>query len=221
MLTPAQCGVIFDLDGVIVDTKEAHHASFSQLGAEVGYSISSEQFQHIFGMHNNSIFPYLYGCQLQAAEIEMLADRKEALFRAVIHGKITALPGVTELLPALVAAGFKLAIGTSTPLANVDLILGELNFAQYFTAISSAEDVTIGKPNPQVFLIAAQRLGIAPARCVVVEDAIAGVDAALAGGMVPLAVTTNHPRPALEHAARVVDSLAEVGPAEMLGLLQG
>ncbi len=220
MLTPAQCGVIFDLDGVIVDTKEAHHASFAQLGTEAGYTISTAQFQHIFGMHNNSIFPYLYGTTLQAAEIDMLAERKEALFREIIHGKITALPGVAELLPALHEAGFHLAIGTSTPLANVQMILGDLGFARYFSAISSAEDVTIGKPNPQVFLIAATRLGLEPARCVVVEDAVAGVDAALAGGMVPLAVTTNHPRESLAHAARVVDSLAEVGVADMLALLQ-
>jgi len=221
MLSPVDCAVLFDLDGVIVDTKSAHFASFAQLGAEVGYAISAEQFKHIFGRHNRDIFPILYGRPLPVEEVDALADRKEALFRDLIRGQVTALPGVAALLPTLCAAGFRLAIGTSTPRANVDLILESLHFFPYFQAIISAENVSIGKPDPQVFLLAAAALDRPPAHCVVVEDAVAGVQAALSGGMHALAVTTNHSRHDLRHAARVVDSLAEVGPEAFLELITG
>ncbi len=219
MLSSNQCGVIFDLDGVIVDTKEAHFASFAQLGEEAGYTITPEQFKQVFGRRNNDIFPLLYGHELPTAEVECLAERKEAIFRALVRGRVSALPGVCALLPALQAAGFHLAIGTSTPRANVDLILNELSLYRCFAAIASAEDVTRGKPDPQVFLLAAARLQTPPARCVVVEDAVAGIDAALAGEMKALAVTTNHSRAALSHATRVVDSLAEMSPEDFLALL--
>lgn len=219
MLTPEQCGVIFDLDGVIVDTKAAHYASFVQLGDEAGYTISPDQFKQVFGRRNNDIFPILYGHALPEAEIERLSDRKEAIFRELVRGRVRALPGVAELLPALHTAGFHLAIGTSTPRANVNLILSELHLLYYFPIIVSAEDVTRGKPDPQVFLLAAKGLLVPPAQCVVVEDAVAGVQAALAGGMRALAVTTNHPRAALSHATRVVESLAEIAPEEVLAML--
>lgn len=220
MLSAAECAVLFDLDGVIVDTRESHFASFRQLGHEVGYTISDEQFTHQFGRQNRDIFPELFGHLLSEERIAVLADRKEAIFRDLVRGRVTALPGVRVLLPALRVAGFHVAIGTSTPRENVDLILGELGLQEYFQAIIAAEEVRRGKPDPQVFLLGAARLGIPPAHCVVVEDAIAGVDAALRGGMKALAVTTNHARQALAHATRVVDSLAEVGPADFLAMLK-
>lgn len=212
-------GVLFDLDGVIVDSKAAHEAAFARLGEDAGYAFSHETFTRIFGMHNNDIFPILCGRALPQAEIDALAERKEAIVREMIRGRVQALPGVSALIPALQQAGFRLAIGTSTPRANVELILRELALAEYFDAISSAEDVQRGKPDPQVFLIAAERVGVPPARCVVVEDAVAGVQAAHHGGMAALAVTTNHSREALRAAERVVDSLAEVGPEDFLALV--
>jgi len=220
MLSPAQCAVLFDLDGVIVDSKEAHFLAFRQLGEEVGYPCTRETFTHIFGMHNNEIFPFLFGHPLPQTRITELADRKEAIVREIMRGHVQALPGARALVHALRDAGFHLAIGTSTPLANVELILGELGQREYFQVIVSAEDVTEGKPNPQVFLLGAERLGVSPDRCVVIEDAVAGVQAARNGGMKALAVTTNHSREALSKAERVVDSLEEVEPSDFLALLQ-
>jgi beta-phosphoglucomutase len=216
-----ECAVIFDLDGVIVDSKDAHFASFDLLGREEGYTCTAEQFRDIFGRRNEEIFPMLYGHALPPERVAWLAERKEAMFRAMVAGRVTPLPGVRDLLPALATAGFHRALGTSTPRANVDLILRELGLAQYFETIVSAEDVTVGKPDPRVFSLGAERLGIPPAHCVVVEDAVAGVRAALNGGMKALAVTTNHPRASLRAAQRVVDSLAEVGPEDFLALIAG
>jgi beta-phosphoglucomutase len=219
MRTPAACGIIFDLDGVIVDTAAGHFASFVRLGEEAGFAMSREQFTALFGRHNNDIFPILYRHPLSPEQLASLQQRKEEIFREIVRGQLQALPGVPQLIPALAARGFHLAIGSSTPRENIDLVLDELRLADCFQAIAGGDDVTRGKPDPQVFLIAAERLGIAPAHCVVVEDAVAGVQAALSGGMKALAVTTNHPREALAHAHRVVDSLAEVTPDDFLRLL--
>lgn len=220
MLTMQDCAVLFDLDGVIVDTKEEHFESFAQLGVEAGYTISEEQFCHVFGWRNDEIFPFLYGESLPEERIRWLADRKEAIFRDLVRDHITALPGVPELIPALHTAGFQLSIGTSTPRDNVDLILAALKLRPYFAAIVTGDDVQKGKPDPEVFLRGAEQLHIPPQQCVVVEDAVAGVQAAINGGMQSLAVTTNHPRQSLCKASRVVDSLAEVSPADIFALLQ-
>jgi len=219
MISAKNCAVLFDLDGVIVDSKEAHREAFIQLGREAGYGISPQQFRDTFGRRNEEIFPLLYGHPLPAERLSWLAERKEAIFRELVGGQVTALPGVPELLAALAAAGFHRALGTSTPRANVELILRELALSDYFETIVSAEDVSKGKPDPQVFCAGAARLGIAPAHCVVVEDAVAGVEAALNGGMKALAVTTNHSRTSLAAAHRVVDSLAEVDAADVLALI--
>jgi beta-phosphoglucomutase len=215
-----QCGIIFDMDGVIVDTAAYHFEAFARLGEEAGFNITEEQFRITFGWHNADIFPYLYGRPVPDEELARMAGRKESIFQQAIRGKVTALPGVSELVPALKAAGFHLAIGSSTPRANVDLILGELGFQPFFEAIASGEDVIKGKPDPQVFLLAAERLGVPPERCVVIEDAVAGVQAALNAGMKALAVTTNHSSEALRHAHRVVDRLTEVSAVDFLALLE-
>jgi beta-phosphoglucomutase len=219
MLSPDQCAVLFDLDGVIVDSKEVHYLAFKRFAEEQGLPFSRALFQKLFGMHNNDIFPIMFGRPLPQEQIDQMAEHKEAFVREMLHGHVEALPGAKQFILALYEAGFHLAIGTSTPRANLELILNELELCAYFQALVSAENVKEGKPNPQVFLLGAQALGILPDRCVVVEDAVPGVQAAHNGGMKALAVTTNHSREALDHAERVVDSLEEVGPADVLHLL--
>jgi len=220
MPSPEQCGVIFDLDGVLVDTREFHFRAFVSLGEMEHYRITEQMFRTIYGWHNADIFPYIYGHALAPSEVQRLAARKEELYREGIRGQVVAMPGVTELVHGLKAAGFHLAIGSSTPRANVDLVLSELRIKDLFQVIIAGEDVTKGKPDPQVFLLAAERLGIPPERCLVVEDAVAGVRAARrTAGMKALAVTTNHSREALSEAHRVVDSFTEVSPQDVLALL--
>ena len=173
----------------------------------------------MFGRRNNDIFPILYGHPLPPQQIDELSDRKEAIFREMDARRCRPAAGRARVAAGVEAAGFHLAIGTSTPRANVELILDELDFAAYFAAIVSAEDVTNGKPDPQVFLLAAERLGMPPAHCVVVEDAVAGVQAALQRRH-ESAGSDHQPLPrALHEATRVVDSLAEVTPEDFLAML--
>jgi beta-phosphoglucomutase family hydrolase len=218
-LAPRACAVIFDLDGVLVDSSACHYESFRRLGEEEGYTMTPELFRTIFGRRNPELFPIIYGHPLPASELDRLAERKETLFRELMRGQVRPLPGVLALVALLQAGGVHLAIGTSTPRENVTLILDELGLTDSFAVIVSAEDVSRGKPDPQVFCLAAERLGIPPARCIVVEDAVAGVQAARRGGMVAVGVTTNHPRAALSEAHRVVESLEELTLTDLMVLL--
>src|SRR5207253_6858178 len=118
-----------------------------------------------------------------AGAIDDLGTRKEDRYKAAARQGVALLPGAGELLEGLRAAGFRQAIGSSAPRGNIDLILELTGSARFFDAISSAEDTQRGKPDPQVFLVAANKLRAPPSRCVVMEDAVAGVQAARAGGM--------------------------------------
>ena len=212
-------GVIFDLDGVLVDSSRLHWESWQRVGAERGFEMSEELFWETFGMPNSLIFERLFGKPLPPEEAQELSERKEEIYRKLAAGRLKPLPGAVELLGALKDAGFRIALGSSTPMSNIRVILDAVGVRPFFDAIVCADDVTRGKPDPEVFLKAAERLGLPPARCVVVEDAVVGIQAAKAAGARCLAITTTHPREKLSEADRVVDSLEEVSPADFDALL--
>lgn len=212
--------VIFDMDGVLVDTARPHHESWVAVGRERGVEITWEQFHDTFGQPNHQIIPRLFGPGLSADEIREIDERKEAAFRDIFRHCVRPLPGVVGLIESLHAEGWRLAVGSSAPPENIDLVLEALGVAGYFGAVVCAKDVERGKPAPDVFLKAAQAVGVEPARCLVIEDAPAGIQAAHAAGMKCLALTTSHPGTALSQADRVVASLEGFTAAtagEMLG----
>ncbi|MBN2211415.1 MAG: HAD family phosphatase [Sedimentisphaerales bacterium] len=214
-------GVIFDLDGVLVDTAEYHRRSWYDLAAREGWAhYSDELFYESFGKQNAVIIPRLAGRSLTEEEINEMADYKELRYRERINGKLSLLPGVRELLADLKKHGFRLAIGTSTPKVNLDMMLDTTGTRDCFDEFVTSDEITRGKPAPDTFLIAAKKLGLSPINCVVVEDAIPGVQAALAGGMAVLAVTNTRTREDLYQASRIVDSLTEVSAADFMALLQ-
>lgn len=208
--------VVWDLDGVIVNSGEAHNASWVDMAREFGLPYDPDKdFRAIFGRHNTDIIGSLWGIT-DPDQVQRMADTKETAFRReAIHLK--PLPGVTNLVKSLKSAGWKQAIGSSAPLANITVLLEVAGLAQYMNAISSGDDVKEGKPNPQVFLIAFQRLGVDPRFGVVIEDAPVGVQAAKRAGAACLAVTNTQTREALEQAGAdlVVDSLEEVSAATL------
>jgi beta-phosphoglucomutase len=212
-------GVIFDLDGVLVDTGEFHKQSWYDLAEQQDWSLNDEFFYRTFGMQNYQIIPMLAGESLPPEEIASLSVWKEQRYRELIAGKLTLLGGVKPLLDDLTSCGFRLAIGTSTPLINLEFMLDETQVHEYFDALVASEDVTNGKPAPDTFLKAAQKLSLIPADCVVVEDAIPGVQAAKAAGMLVVAVTTTRRRADLTEADLVVDSLSELSADDFKTLL--
>lgn len=212
-------GAIFDLDGVLVDTGWAHKQAWYDLAEKEGFSVTDEFFYRTFGMRNYQIIPMLLGQKLPAKEVNRLSEWKEKRYRELIADKLALPDGAKQLLQDLKANGFLLAIGSSAPWVNLELILGRLQLHDYFDAYVTNEDVTEGKPAPETFLKAAEKLCLQPSRCVVMEDAVQGVEAGKAAGMPVVAVTTTRSRKDLAAADMVVDSLAELGAQDLAKLL--
>jgi beta-phosphoglucomutase len=215
MMTDSPPGaVIWDVDGTLVDTAELHFRAWVDLCRDLGRDFTRADFAATFGRRNPEIIRYLLGDRFDDAMIDKLGARKEDLYKSAARRGVALLPGARELLEGLHAAGFRQAIGSSAPRGNIDLILELTGAARYFGAVTSAEDTQRGKPDPQVFLIAAQKLGVLPLRCIVMEDAVAGVEAAKAGGMKCVGVTFvgHHPDESLRRAGAdlVVKTLAQV-----------
>jgi beta-phosphoglucomutase len=222
MSLPSPGAVIWDVDGTLVDTAELHFRAWVELCRDLGRDFTRADFAATFGRRNPEIIRHLFGDRFDDAAIDDLGYRKEELYKAAARQGVSLLPGARALLEGLHAAGFRQAIGSSAPRGNVDLILEMTRSARFFDAISSAEDTQRGKPDPQVFLVAAEKLSVPPRRCVVMEDAVAGVEAAKAGGMKCVGVTFvgHHPDESLRRAGAdlVVKTLAEVSVEAVRGL---
>jgi beta-phosphoglucomutase family hydrolase len=211
MPAAADWGAIFDWDGVIIDSSAHHEESWERLAREFARTLPEGHFKAGFGRKNDHIIPEILGWTRDTAEIEQLSLRKEALYREVIAERgIAPLPGVRTWLERLREAGVPCAVGSSTARANIDLTLERIGLAEFFSAIVTAEDVTRGKPDPEVFVTAAARIARPAARCVVFEDAHVGIAAARAGGMRIVAVATTHPLAELRVADMAVTRLDEL-----------
>ena len=207
-MTQAPRAVLWDMDGTLLDSAEYHWLSWRDTMAAEKADFSYEYFIKTFGQRNDTILRDLFGPGLPPAEVDRIAAAKEALYRKLVRERgVRPLPGVERWLRRLRETGWRQAVASSAPRLNVDAILAALGIAQLFDAVTSAEDVTRGKPDPQVFLTAAARLGVAPDRCVVVEDAPAGVEGARRGGMRAIGVRSSHKE---LRADVVVDSLDEL-----------
>jgi beta-phosphoglucomutase len=208
----AGSGVIFDVDGVLVDSYQAHYRSWQLLCRERQWAMSQQQFVATFGRTSREIISELWGGELTSADsVQEIDDRKEALYREILKESFPVMDGAAALIDQLYAAGFRLVVGSSGPPENVHLVLDRLERRECFCGVVTGVDVQRGKPDPQVFLLGAERIGLAPAQCVVFEDAPAGVAAAHAAGMQCVAVvSTGRMRSELQKAELVVDSLLEV-----------
>ncbi len=215
-----QQAVIFDVDGVLVDSYQAHFHSFQKLLGELGCEFTEPEFRVTFGRTTRDIVAKLYGDKLTDQEILQFDDRKETLFREILREDFPAIDGAAELVQALADAGFHQAVGSSGPPENVALALDSLACGKHFTARVTGGDVTRGKPDPQAFLLAAEKLGVAPQQCAVVEDAPAGVEAANRAEMASIALTGTATREQLSHARLVVDSLRELSPECIATLIE-
>jgi len=220
--TTSSLGIIFDWDGVIIDSSRQHEESWERLAKEEGKALPSNHFTEGFGRKNEWIIPTLLKWTDDADEIHQLSLRKEAIYREVVVEKgLVALPGVADFLQRLKAAGIPNCVGSSTHRANIDTIMGVLGFEGLFGGIVTAEDVSHGKPDPEVFLKAAAKTGCPPEHCIVFEDAMAGIEAARAGGMKVVGVATTHPANELTMTDRVVHRLDELQVEDLRDLIDG
>ena len=209
-------GAIFDWDGVVINSATQHEASWERLSKECGKALPENHFKLGFGMKNEAIIPNLLGWSTVPTEIRILSLRKEAIYREVVREQgMTALPGIESWLQTLREAEIPCVIASSTHRENITTTFEVLGLGDFFAAIISAEDVKRGKPDPEVFLTAAQRIGVEPADAIVFEDALVGIAAAKAAGIRVVAVTTTEPKEKLAHADWVVDRLDELSVAQL------
>lgn len=212
--------VIWDMDGVIADTAPYHLKAWQRVFQKRGVNFTENDFRRNFGQRNDTIIKNNLGKSVSPSEIVTIAGEKEKDFRQSVRQHITPLPGAVELIKSLKEHGFSIALASSAPIENIQLIFGGLDIDDCFHAIVSGREVKEGKPSPQGFLLAAQKLGIAPQNCIVVEDAVAGITAAKRAGMRCLAVTNTHPRTRLMEADLIVDTLEAVTVDDLERLLE-
>ncbi len=217
-------GVIFDLDGTLVDSYAAHFHAWTSIAEDLGHTLSECEFREQFGLKNEPILAALHAWTGRPAPtqavVTRLAEEKERRYRGLISDVFPDMAGARDLIALLRGAGWSLAVGSSAPRENIDFCLDRFRaIGVAFDAVACGCDVARGKPEPDVFLLAADRLGTAPEECVVVEDASAGIEAARRAGMASVGLcSTGRNREALRAADHVVDALAELGP-EVFGRL--
>lgn len=204
-------GAIWDLDGTLVDSEMNHFAAWQALLREHQRELTHEEFRPTFGRRNDDVLTQHLGFSGDAAYIAALSERKEELFRASLQRDgLRTLPGARELVEHLHALGARQAIASSAPPVNIALMVRLLGLGDRFQAVVSGEEVTHGKPAPDIFLRAAEHLELPAERLVVLEDAPAGVAAGKAAVMRVIAITAAFPRDSLSDADLVVRSFEEV-----------
>ena len=211
--------VIFDMDGVLADTGPIHYESWVKMAKEIGKTFKKSFFEATFGQQSIPITRQLVGRNVDQNLVEKWAQLKEQYYREMVKDKIKPLPGVIELIEDLKSINFKLAVGSSGPPENVELLLTSLKIELFFDTVITAAEIQNGKPSPDVFLKAAQKINVKPQNCVVIEDAPVGIEAAKRANMKCIALTTTHNIVDLRNADMIVQDLSYVSVNSILDLL--
>lgn len=184
--------VIWDLDGTLIDSSAYHWEAWQTVMEAENFTLNYEDFVADFGKRNDEILRGRLG-DLSESEISRLSLLKEEYYRQMVARRgLTLLPGALYWLARLKRDGWRQALGTSAPRGNIDAVFAALDVEQYFQVVMSSEEVARGKPAPDLFLAAAQQMGVDPLHCIVVEDAPAGVEAARRAGMQSVGVLSTH-----------------------------
>lgn len=192
-------GVLFDMDGVLVNNLEVHRAAFAEFFRRYGVERSFEELSRVFGKGNDDIMGELMPRDVvERVGIRELGHEKEAIYREIYAPTITPQPGLLTFLDECEAEGLKCAVGSSGYRANVDFVLDKCNIERYFDYAVAGDEVTRCKPDPEIYLTAAAKLGLRADECVVFEDAEAGIEAAKRAGMRVVALATTFNRDFLE-----------------------
>jgi HAD superfamily hydrolase (TIGR01509 family) len=198
-------GVIFDMDGVIVDSNPYHKIALKEFCSRYGYELSDDQLlKRIYGRTNREWITDLFG-KLPEDQLAEYTEEKESLFRKLFHDDIKVVKGLVKFLDLLNSHKILRAIGTSAPRANVDFTLVRTNTVKYFPTILNDTFVTHSKPHPEIYLKSAEALGLPNSQCIVIEDSLSGVEAGQRAGSKVIGITTTHTREELSHCDLVID----------------
>ena len=215
---------LFDLDGTLIDTYDAHWHAWKTICAEYGVDVTAERFSRSFGRTNPPIIRDLWKeCGLAEPDsqlIQDIADKKESMFRTILSDDFKPMAGATDLIRSLHAHGWAIGIGTSAPRANLEQGVEGLGIRDVLAAATCGDDVTHGKPDPEVFTLCAEKIGVQPHQCVVIEDAAAGIEAATRGGMPSIGFASHgHTREELKDANIVIDALTDISANDFISLM--
>lgn len=212
--------VIWDMDGIIADTAQYHHNGWQIVFRKRGINYTKADFRRNTGKRSDTIIREVFGEKIPQNEITEIIQEKDETFRQLMGQTIKLFPGVLKLIISLKEHGFKIAIASSAPMENIQLITRSLKIDNRFDAIISGWEVTKGKPHPQTFLLAAEKLGVAAENSIVIEDAISGVTASKRAGMRCIAVTNTTSREELREADLIIDTLEEITVDDLNRLLE-
>ncbi|MFD2595612.1 HAD family hydrolase [Sphingobacterium griseoflavum] len=209
------------MDGVICHTNPYHAKAFAIFFDKYKIAYSDKEFEdHMYGKHNSYIMTHFFKRSIVGDELIALESEKEALFREIYKSEVTTLPNYVNFLDDLKANGFKTAVATSAPRANLELILDVLQIADKMESLLASENVALHKPNPEVYLKSAQNIGIDPVHCLVFEDSFSGVTAGLQAGMKVVGVLSSHTRDQLPPCAEYINDYYEIDAAKVKALIR-
>jgi beta-phosphoglucomutase len=212
--------VIFDMDGVIAHTNPHHSMAFREFFGKRGLSPTDDEFaQHMFGKSNSYILKHFLGRTVEGEEFTSMENEKEGLFREIYAEHVKDITGFLEFLKSLKTAGFMTGVATSAPRANLDLIMGKLDFEPQMESILASENVTKHKPDPEVYLKSAANLGVEPKDCVVFEDSFSGVTAGLNAGMKVVGVLSSHTKEELPPCSLYIHDYTTIAASDIIKLL--
>ena len=212
--------VIFDMDGVLVDNNPVHIEVWKMLSEKLNFELTPEKIRNdLYGRTNADAFRRLYRDDLPDEEYIKLSQDKEALYRKIYQPQIKPVPGLIEFLNTLKENNVPMAIATSAIPENVEFVTRELDIGGYFSVIVNETHVTKGKPDPQVYLLTAEKLGFKPSRCIVIEDSLSGVESGLSAGCKVIGLTTTHTKEELSNTDLVVDDFKGLNYDRIAGLV--
>ena len=209
------------MDGVICHTNPHHVKAFEVFFDNYKVPYSEEEFEeHMYGKHNGYIMSHFFKRSVMGDELKKLEDEKESIFREIYKDKVETIPHYLKFLNQLKSRNFKTAVATSAPRANLDLIIKALKIEDEMDSMMSSEDVKHHKPDPEVYLKSAERVGVAPSHCIVFEDSFSGVSAALNAGMKVVGVLSTHTKEQLPPCNFYINDYGEINVEKVLELLK-
>ena len=211
-------GVIFDMDGVLVDNRDAHIEAFEIICRKYGVPFDREKFMPTFGMTNDLILERLMPEVIKTTDWKKIAVEKENIYREIFERTIAPAKGLVDFLKAPKKEGYKTAVGSSGNTPNVNFVLDRCGIAGYFDAIANGDMITRGKPDPEVYLLAAKKLELAPGECIVVEDAPVGIRAARSAGESVVAIASTFRREDLSDYDILIDDFTQITPEDIRNL---
>ena len=212
--------VLFDMDGVICHTNPFHAQAFDHFFQKRGMSPGLEEYaDHMYGKSNSYIFSHFLGRNIEGAELLELEDEKEGLFREIYADHINPIGGYLKFLEDLKGYGFKTAVATSAPRANMDLIIDALDIRKHMGSAMGSEDVKHHKPDPEVYFTSSANVKVPKERCVVFEDSYSGVTAAINAGMKVVGVLSSHEKGELPPCDRYISDYTEITAIDIIEIL--